>query len=741
MSPRRSLTPLPLLLSLALAPPGAAQDTPAPEPGAPAASSVVGSAHGAALVDGELWGGGPDYKVLFRDGGFAFTPALGAGAPRNFPVAFELESVARGGALILAADGRAAPVLGADGIVRYAHPSGIEERYEMRADGVEQSFVFTQPLPGTGELVVRGRLATDLAAPLGEHAELALTAADLGGVRFGAVAGADAAGLTAAGSLRYDGAALELVLPAAFVDGAAYPLVLDPLIGSAFEIPGLGTFDETRPDVAFDNGTSFYLVVWQRQYSSVDYDIHAQRISTAGLPVGGLIFIENAPDTYAVYPTVAGVVSTRSFLVAWQEKTTGSYNIMSRAVHSLDGSQSSIFGLATSSSDELEPDAGGERTTEDDDVLVVWERQNAGIFSAQVSVPSSGNPFIVNQTTIASDSRAYSAAISKSGGSSGRLLVTYNVLYAPGDVDVYVALLDRNGVLLDGPQGLATSLSDESEPDVDGDGSVWILAYELDAGSDSEIHCQRILFNGFSSTLFYGVSSAITADAVEQFDPAVAWTPGKAFVAWHQGDFFNNDVYVKGVDPNDCGTCEATLPLATGSLWEGLPKLASQYSGGSAGDQVLATWYSGIATIFGIDSTEIMAQRLEAFGGGSAVNLGGGCGGGGSIATSGAIAAGNPSFAVKLSGADPLATLALLVIRVPQPMFSCGGCSVMLAPSQYSVPLFAGGASQTVPLACDASVVGVQLDTQWVVLPTLSIPCPTFGHLGVSDRLRLTIGQ
>lgn len=314
-----------LLALLAGAPAAAAppQEKPAPELGAPPSASVMRTAHGAALVGDELHGAGPDYKIHFRRGGFELTPALGRAAPRNFPLSFELESIERGGVLVYAPGAPAAPELGADGLVRYAHPFGIEERYEIRAGGVEQSFHFAEPLPGSGELVVRGRLAGDLAATLGEHAELAFAVPGLGGVRFGAVTGIDAAGLTAAGSLRYDGRALELVLPAELVDAAAYPLVLDPLIGTWFVIPGAAVNDESDPDVAYDAGNSLYLVAWHREYSATDYDIHAQRVSTSGASVGGIILIENAAETFAINPTVANVRFSRRFLVAWQQEIAG----------------------------------------------------------------------------------------------------------------------------------------------------------------------------------------------------------------------------------------------------------------------------------------------------------------------------------------------------------------------------------------------------------------------------------
>jgi hypothetical protein len=747
MDLRRPSPSLTLLSALLLASPGAArpQVKPPPAPDAPVGSSVMRAAHGAALVEGELWGAGPDYKVHFRDGGFELTPALGRAAPRNLPLTFELEAIERGGALVHAPGGAAAPRLGEDGVVRYAHGGGIEERYETRADGLEQSFVFAAPLPGTGELVVRGRLAGELAAPLGEHAALDFTVPGQGGVHFGAVLGVDAAGRTVPGSLRYDGRALELVLPASFVDAAQYPLVLDPLIGAAFVVPGSGDHDEEDPDVAYDNGNALYLVAWHRQFSALDYDIHAQRVATSGSLVGSLILVENASGTFAINPTVASQTLARRFLVAWQERTTASFNIMARAVDAPDGGLSSAIVVVATTADETDPDAAGEQTSADDDVLVVWEREDQGIYGAQIAVPvSGGNPNLVSLPTVSADPRAYRPAIAKSGGSAGRALVVYNVLYEPGDVDVYMALLDRNGFLLDGPQGLATSIHEESEPDVDGDGTSWIVAYVGGPTvDDSELFSLRVTFNAASSQLSFFSPVTMTSDALEQYNPAVAWTPGKAFVAWQQeyepGDM---DIHARGIDPKDCEDCEPTLTLDYSSTWDAEPELASQYSGGSAGDQVLATWYSGDLGFLTVDETDVKVQRLEAFGSsGSSHDLGGNCGAGGVISTSGSIAAGNPSFAVKLNGADPSATTGMLIVHPPSAPFVCGSCSVVLPGSLFSVPLSGGAASQTLPIPCDVSIVGAQLDAQWAVLPSSSIPCPLFGSVAASARLRLTIGQ
>jgi hypothetical protein len=442
---------------------------------------------------------------------------------------------------------------------------------------------------------------------------------------------------------------------------------------------------------------------------------------------------------------VAHVLASRRFLVAWQERTTASYDVKARAVNAYDGVLSSPLTLAALAEDEIDPDVCGERTTVDDDAIVVWERQDVGLFGAQVSLPIVGEPFVVGAPIqVAADPRAYRPAIAKSFGDAGRAVVAYNVLYSAVDVDVHVTLIDRNGTVLDGPKPVAATGAMEAEPDVDGDGTSWMLAYVYSpgGGADGEIECLTLKVQG-SATLQPLASNQLTNDAVGQYVPAVAWTPGKTFVAWQeQYDLFDTDIYVMGVDPSDCSWCETTAALDISTTWDGEPELASQYSGGGSGDQLLATWYSGDSSLFSVEATDVKAFFLEAFGAsGSAVNLGGGCGSGGSISTSGSIAAGNPNFAVQLTGADPLATLGLLVLSPPGATLGCGPCTVILPGTQFPVTVSGGAASVTLPIPCDAVILGAQLDAQWAVLPTASVACPLFGNVGASPRLRMTIGQ
>ena len=107
--------------------------------------------------------------------------------------------------------------------------------------------------PGSGDLVVRGRIVTDLACATPDVKVDSLAfevpgAPHLGGIAIGEVTGIDAAGERAAGWMRCDGDTLDLVLPASFVDGARLPLVLDPLISTAGTVQVGG--DPKRPDAA-----------------------------------------------------------------------------------------------------------------------------------------------------------------------------------------------------------------------------------------------------------------------------------------------------------------------------------------------------------------------------------------------------------------------------------------------------------------------------------------------------------
>jgi hypothetical protein len=91
------------------------------------------------------------------------------------------------------------------------------------------------------------------------------------------------------------------------------------LLGSALTISNQ-TFDESVPAVAAipPIGTGGqYLVVWQREWSSTDNDILAQRVTGEGSTDGSYLIINNAADHDTVNPAVAGSESSQKYLLAW----------------------------------------------------------------------------------------------------------------------------------------------------------------------------------------------------------------------------------------------------------------------------------------------------------------------------------------------------------------------------------------------------------------------------------------
>ncbi len=220
------------------------------EPPTPPPITGLGRVVGPQLHDGAVLGGGRTYMARFDDRGIEFTPAFGRAAPHNTPLRFSLAEVRRDGAsLPVAADVAPAPD-SASRRVDYDRGAFVE-RYALREDGVEQSFVFDQLPPGNGDLVVRGRVECELPATA-DAGGLRFDLAGVGHFRIGKVTGVAADGARAEGALRLtEGGIIELSLPEAFVRDAALPLTLDPLFGGVFAPRGISG-DDYAPAIAYD---------------------------------------------------------------------------------------------------------------------------------------------------------------------------------------------------------------------------------------------------------------------------------------------------------------------------------------------------------------------------------------------------------------------------------------------------------------------------------------------------------
>lgn len=621
MHPTRVRTPLFLLFSLVTALPGASQTAAGTAPSA----AVWRDAHGVCALDGRLWANGPDYRVELDEHGIEYAAAFGTRAATTQTARFDLIGFGRAGAALVAAAADV-PEL-STGTAVYERGSGVQEIYQTRRDGIEQSFVFATAPAGSGDLVVRMAVTSTLLRA-GASDGLALEAPGLGAITIGAVTGIDARGARAAGALRWVGSELELSLPAAFVDAAAYPLVLDPLVGTKFEVDSDPTdlHDDVSPAIAHDTTSGNYLIVWTRSFALGDSDIRGQRVSDLGSLVGSLIGIESGAtiSPSAQSPAVGNVNLTNMYLVAWQSAAgfLAQSDIVCRTVNPATGAVSAgTLTVGASPTFDSRPAIGGEAQLSDDEAIVVWAETSGGIRARQVNVPASGNPALVGAELVVSDTSAatwddFAPAISKSTGYGGNFVIAWERYFggaATPYYDVRYAVIDRNANLLVSIKTLTSSSgTDERNVAVAGDGAKFEVVYQQEpvGGGNSDVYGNRLTYiSGASAAV--GPQVPIAAGPFDESDPDVANTLDSVVVAYVGTSILssNSPIIVQALDQVDLTPCGLSGVLSDAALDYASPALSSaaESTTNSAGDVLVAIYAEDTSTSPG----EIWAQLFK----------------------------------------------------------------------------------------------------------------------------------
>lgn len=283
----------------------------AQDPGKPPAMAtgldlrLQAPSHGLA-ADGALLAAGPDYRARFDADGAHFTPFLGSDAERVWPVTFHLAGAEVGGQPLAVQP--AMPVRNDDVVV--FERGAAAELYELRADGIEQRFVF-RSLAVRGELRLHVDVTTELAA--GRLGDDITFDGPRGGVRYGQAVAIDGAGRRVAMTTKLVDGDLELVVPAAFVEQAAMPLLVDPLV-TAMQLVGSGPVQLDNADYAFDPVNGVWFAVWEYAFSAGDHDVYAARIDQAGATVGSTVAVDTSGDSWRK-PRVAYNAAANKFLV------------------------------------------------------------------------------------------------------------------------------------------------------------------------------------------------------------------------------------------------------------------------------------------------------------------------------------------------------------------------------------------------------------------------------------------
>ena len=364
-----------------------------------------------------IWAAGTAYKASFHDG-MTFYPLLGRDYPRNQPWSWHTTSV-RVGSRELLGEG-VAPVL-SHGDYRVEYALGpVVEAYDVRADGLEQTFVLAQRPGHGGDLCITGQVQTNLwTEPVAElHGDLLFH--DEAGtplVRYGRALAIDADGDTFAMTTTCQGDTITLRLPAAALEQADFPLVVDPLMGAVTSMTltsmvALGEIDGACESLnAALNGA--YCVT--RHYSATDADVIA-RICAANFSNATTRFSDLAAVTSADHGRVAFVAATNKWVVAYQSLTLATQLMQVRVAMFTGGATSpvttaSVGLVAPAGEHHWRPSVGGIAAGgAGTEALVAFQRESgtttfgpmpssdvfAALFQTSSALGSFGTPFVVH---------------------------------------------------------------------------------------------------------------------------------------------------------------------------------------------------------------------------------------------------------------------------------------------------------------------------------------------------------
>ncbi|MFO1052065.1 MAG: hypothetical protein U1F36_07615 [Planctomycetota bacterium] len=252
--------------------------------------------------DGILFGLGSHYTTRFLDDRVEFVPHTPT-APNEQTLVLRARDVTRGTRTSRIRD--AAPATHEGRIASYDR-GAVTETYEVRAEGLEQSFVFHELPEGEGDLVVSVECETPMSVQQTGLNRVEMRN-DFGGVDIHGVFGIDALGNRTEGSLSYEKGSLQLRLPGSFVREAVLPLTVDPMINPTIVSSGWMPFSDLARDVALGS----------------DLLIYTNRITVASVEVrgffvpGGGVLIRAAADVANV--SVADNRARTAYVVAWDE--------------------------------------------------------------------------------------------------------------------------------------------------------------------------------------------------------------------------------------------------------------------------------------------------------------------------------------------------------------------------------------------------------------------------------------
>jgi hypothetical protein len=442
-------------------------------------------------ADGALWAAGTAWKAGFDAKGATVVPFFGSEAPQNYPLRLELDRATVGGEPLVLTANRPTH---SDAQVRTDRGSLVEV-FDTKLETLEQSFVFDR-LPNRGEVAVEVEIATELVA-----------SAIPGGLRFANERGhvdytkavaVDANGMQLELPIEWTGTAARMVIPSSFVQQAALPLVLDPVLNYWFLVGGAPQQNRESDVASFQDLGGRTLMVWKRTWSAADNDCWGV-LFDGNL---GLVQTDFVIDLTILQDwrkiAVASNHDARNFLVV-SEIREGSVHWIGGCTISAIAAVSPVItieraGVGGSLGNHYHPDVGGDpfvgspAGSGPSFYCVVFQKINGtseDIYMRLVR-PDASLAGIATQLSNLSETESRPAISKSCGAYAERWLVTWQRTWPtpPFDQEVWGRFVDWNGAPFLSAFGIAETFAEETAPspgaaiEVDGV-RLWPVAYEL----------------------------------------------------------------------------------------------------------------------------------------------------------------------------------------------------------------------------------------------------------------------
>lgn len=472
---------------------------------------------------------------------------------------------------------------------------------------------------------------------------------------------------------------------------------------------------------------------------------------------------------------VANCASTDQFLIVWQERASGGDWDVWGAV--LDASSafpgpwafsSAPFPIANQPGiDEVTPDVGGDVTANPGQATVVWAEGPVGAAATELRasvvdlsvVPAVPGAAVTIFNAVPPDL----PAITKSGGAARRHFVSFRV----AGVGLAVLALDPSANVVGAAVPAFTGTQTNFVGcDIAGDGTAFTIVAEVlesAMATDRDIVSSHGTWSG-SAIQIVDSATVSAVPGIDENDPSIARLDSKytaAFTLPNGGapttgasnaalNVPGSDVVVQNLQLASAAPCGNPLVLAQGNTQINFsPAVGSRLSGGQVGTDeglfVRRRQNSDAGSGTSGNGTP-RATFLQTFRGGAVVTLPntGLCAAGAIAGTRGAAAVGNQNFALTLTGADPQAAGAAVIIGdgASPPVAICGvGCGDLIVPQGIAfVPLTNGASDFPLPIPCVNAFSGGQAYAQWVTLGPAT-PGTCAGNSGVrpSPALAITV--